>query len=187
MISDDEKEKLICLIRLILLLDSALLWDGKTEEELTGETNMRNVSVNISDLKEKNFKDTIKLFNSSSNYCSYDFTHENIDNIFIRKIRPLRLGVKNDEHLKVALEVMKEDILGQKEVNFSEKYTTSRVMLFEMMKFCLENDGIYESRKQLLKSFSQYYDIEDQYFNDLLKQTQIVHKEIQKTIYLILE
>ena len=180
-LSDDEKTKLIRLIRLILILDSSLLWDGKTEEELTGDTNISNISINISNIKEKNFKDILELCNFSPSYYLYDFWNDDVDNIFIRKIKHLRLTLQNssDERLKIALEIMRENIL--------EKNTPSRVILFEMMKFSLENNKLSESRKKLLKEFSQCHNIEDEYFNDLLKQSQILQKEIQKTIYLILE
>lgn len=63
----------------------------------------------------------------------------------------------------------------------------SRIILFELMKFSLENGGISEPQKQLLQTFCQHHDIEEHYFNDLLKQTQIIHQETQKTINLILE
>lgn len=68
-----------------------------------------------------------------------------------------------------------------------KKRDLPRIMLFELMKFSLENGGISESQKQLLQSFCQHHDIEEPYFNDFLKQAQIIHQETQKTINLILE
>lgn len=87
--------------RLILIFENPLLWDGKTEDELTGETNLSNISIHISELQKKNWRALAQL-------CSGDAEWNGIDDLFIEKIKSLRLTRQNDpeERLKIALEIL---------------------------------------------------------------------------------
>lgn len=53
LLPDDKKSELLDLARLSLIFENPLLWDGKTEEELTGETNLSNISIPISEPQKK--------------------------------------------------------------------------------------------------------------------------------------
>lgn len=201
--------------RLILIFENPLLWDGKTEEELTGETNLSNISIHISESQKKTWRAFAQL-------CSGNAERNEIDDLLIEKIKPLRLTRQNDpaERLKIALEILHNSTVKRVRHSISgigsifsahgaswsfptapaqtnsttheedvamKKRDLPRIMLFELAKFSLENGGISEPQKQLLLSFCQHHDIEEHYFGDFLKQAQIIHQETQKTINLILE
>ncbi len=191
--------------RLILIFENALLWDGKTEEELTGETNLSNISIHISEPQKKNWGPLAQLSKGDAEW-------NGVDELLVEKIKPLRLTRQNDpaERLKIALEILHDPMvrtsrhsmmafaawlhpkaqnnsITSEEDGATKKRDLPRIMLFELMKFSLENGGISEPQKQLLQTFCQHHDIEEHYFNDLLKQAQIIHQEAKTTINLILE
>ena len=223
LLPDDKKTEFLKLARLFLIFENQLLWDGKTEEELTGETNLSNISIRISESQEKSWGPLAQLFRGDvgRNSLSSSFARagqllrdtewEGIDDLLVEKIKRLRLTRQSDpeERLKIALEILRDPmamrscrskggLLGfpfsvanssttHEEDGAKKKRDLPRIMLFELMRFSLENGGISESQKQLLLSFCQQHDIEEDYFKDFLKQAQIIHQETQKTINLFLE
>lgn len=63
----------------------------------------------------------------------------------------------------------------------------SRIILFELIRFCIASEGVSDSKKQLLEYFAESQGIDKEYFDDLMAQAIAVQKEFAKTINLIME
>lgn len=212
MLSPEAQKTFLEIAWIFCIADNELLWDGKTQEEITGDTDLSDISIQILEAEEaimSSFKNECK---SASSYVESEVKEE-----FIGKIRKLRISLQNDpgERFNAAKALLQERIdsgagdgwsfstakssnrLNPVSVwNFSgtknesktlQTATTSKVMLFEIMLLCLADGNISGIEKQLLQEFRQLIHIEDFVFDDLLECAQNMNRETLKTIAIILE
>lgn len=205
LISEERKSQLMDIARLLLVFENPVLWDGKNEDELTGETDFGKISLSITEAQAN-------ILQNLAKECDEDCTEDDeMDTYLISKIKLLRLTQQNSptDRLAVAKEIIDE--LANKcrirkkawlfptasrnipddhisELSSSKgKIEQSRIVLFELIIFCIASEGISESRKQLLEYFAESQGIDTDYFNDLLAQALAVQKEFTKTINIIME
>lgn len=204
-----KKRELLKIVRLLQIFDAPLLWDGKTEEEITGNTNLSEISFYISDFLKELWVNTARIYGDEDDLSENDFT--GIIDKLLNEIRALRITRQNneDERLKVAAAVLHEiindasqfdpsaswpfptssDCAAEKKSSettknsrLEEKY--SRIVLFEAMRL----SGILtESKRNLLQVASVAYGIDGESFNELLAQALALHKEMKRSVNLVLE
>jgi len=61
------------------------------------------------------------------------------------------------------------------------------VMLFELLLVALRDGNISSIEWALLKEFQQHHKLEDFIFDDLLERAEVLNKEVNKTISIVLE
>ena len=104
LISDERKSQVLDMARLLLVFENPVLWDGKNEDELTGETDLGKISLSITEAQANLFQSLVKA-------CDADCTEDDeMDAYLISKIKLLRLTQQNSpaDRLAVAKEIIDE-------------------------------------------------------------------------------
>lgn len=199
-LSQADKEHLLELAELLSLADNPLLWDGKRKEEITSETNLNNLSIQIveresaliAELRSEGEK--ITSLNSyagsissiaSIGRASFFSTCSNVKESLIKKLKtlPLHAAEEPANRAEAAKAVMKNLLEGKK----FELPSVPKLMMFELMSMALCDGSISSIEWALLKDFQHHHHLEDFIFDDILERAEIVNKEVSKTIAIILE
>jgi hypothetical protein len=206
----EKKRELLKIVRLLQVFEAPLLWGGKTEDELTGTTNLGDIKFNISDALKPVWENAARVYGDEKDLNDADST--GIIKELLDRIRVLRIALQNDkdERLHVATSVLKTQILGSSETEndgglgerlsriFEEKFSQkresetlpsehSRKVLFEAMRLSFHGSALTDARRSLLQIVSMAYGIDGESFNELLAQAIALNKEIKRSINLVLE
>ena len=182
LISKQEKNNLLEVVEILSISDKPLLWDGKKKDEITPKTDLGKISI------EKGEKETALIAGlkaESGEHENIFIFYENIEKRLLRKLKQFSLQ-KIDEpstRVEAAVTILKE-ILNEK------KYTlpsVPKIMLFELFLVALCDENISNIEWAILKEFQIHYQLEDYIFNDLLERAEVMSREINKTISVILE
>ncbi|WP_155500141.1 hypothetical protein [Comamonas testosteroni] len=204
-----KKRELLKIVRLLQTFDAPLLWGGKTEEEITGNTDLSDISFKISDSIKELWVNAVRIYGDDKDLNEKDSTGV-IDKL-LDEICGLRITRQNDkdERLKIATTLLSEMINGQEKVQtksgtdfskafgdifedmFSKSEKTSvcttthlRIVLFEAMRL---SGVLTDSKRNLLQVASVAYGIDGESFNELLAQALALHKEMKRSVNLVLE
>ena len=200
------KRELLKIVRLLQVFEAPLLWGGKTENELTGTTDLADIKFNISEALAQTWENAARIYGDEKDLKDADTT--GIVKGLLDRIRDLRITLQNDiaERQTVATAILKEQILEKSknplhsvlanhllgrsssaaiEENILPK--DSRIVLFEAMRLSLHGSGPTDHKRALLQIVSMAYDIDGESFNELLSQAIALNKEIKRSINLVLE
>ena len=211
LLSKDRKIQLLNIARLLLIIETPVLWDGKNEDELTGDVDLGKITFDLDEAQNISFQALVQA-------CDIDYSAD-MDGFLLNGIKALRLTRQNNtaDRLIVGKEVIHAlkdgkkipnngsaawgfpssargasafpfptgNILAGK--NIKKETDNFRIVLFEAIRFVIGNGELSESRGSLLQYIAEVEGVENEYFDDLLKQALAVQKEISKTINLILE
>lgn len=185
LISTQDIEYLLDIAELLSISDKPLLWDGKIKEEITSKSDITEISIQKGE-KELSILSDLKSEGKIKNYSSFGiFTLQNIEKKLLEKIKNIPLhkiedpGVRADAALAILRELLKD--------KKPENPSAPKVMLFELMLVALADGNISSIKWQILNEFKNHYRLDDYIFNDLLERAETSHREINKTISIILE
>lgn len=199
-LSQADKEHLLDLAELLSLADNPLLWDGKRKEEITSETNLNNISIQvveresalIAELRSEGEKITSSRSSVGSfpNFAvigsgSFFSTHSAVEERLIKKLKtlPLHAAEEPTNRAEAAKAVMKGLLEGKK----FELPSVPKLMMFELMSMALCDGSISSIEWALLKELQHHHQLEDFVFDEILERAEIMNKEVSKTIAIILE
>lgn len=200
-LSQADKEHLLDLAELLSLADNPLLWDGKRKEEITSETNLNNLSIQvveresalIAELRSEGEK--ITSYRSSSDLISNiaaisrgvgSFsTCSAVEESLIKKLKtlPIHAAEEPANRAEAAKAVMKNLLEGKR----FELPSVPKLMMFELMSMALCDGSISSIEWALLKEFQHHHQLEDFVFDEILERAEIMNTEVSKTIAIILE
>ena len=122
-----QKRDLLKIVRLLQVFEAPLLWEGKTADELTGNTNLGDIKFNISDALGQVWENATRLYGDKNDLDDPDSTgfvkgwlndlddpdSTGIVEGLLDRIRELRITLQNDmaERQTIATAVLKEQIL----------------------------------------------------------------------------
>lgn len=108
-----KKRELLKIVRLLQTFEAPLLWGGKTEEEITGNTDLSDISFKISDSLKELWVNAVRIYGDDKDLNEKDSTGV-IDKL-LDEICGLRITRQNDkdERLKIATAILSEFINGQ--------------------------------------------------------------------------
>lgn len=178
-----KKRELLEIVRLLQTFEAPLLWDGKKEEDITGNTNLSDISFNISDSLKELWGNAVSIYGDDEYLHKKDST-EVIDKL-LDEIRGIRITHQNDkdERIKIAASIL-SDITNSQEKSSACTKTHLRIILFEAMRL---SGFLTDSKRNLLQLASVAYGIDGESFNELLAQALALHKEIKRSVNLVLE
>lgn len=211
-----KKRELLKIVRLLQTFDAPLLWGGKTEEEITGNTDLSDISFKISDSIKELWVNAVRIYGDDKDLNEKDSTGV-IDKL-LGEICGLRITRQNDndERLKVATAILQKIIsheidkiaptsrlspqgawpfptsnggiteeISSEPINSSRaEEKKSRIVLFEAMRL---SGVLTDSKRNLLQVASVAYGIDGESFNELLAQALALHKEMKRSVNLVLE
>lgn len=210
LLKEREQEEFMAIAQLICLSDNPLLWDGKTEDELTGESDLSKVKFQEVVAEEEILKGFARECGKESYRSWLGARTSAFDSIarqtekrtkvelaLLDKIKTVPVFKQNapEERLKAASVVLSEltkevdntspfeVIKGSKDVSPS----VHKIMLFELFALCLADGAISNVEMLLLKEFCRIYSIDDDLFADLLERAEASNHAIVKTMSIIFE
>ena len=194
-----EKKLLLNLCKLLALSDNTLLWDGKTIDEVTSNTDFNSLSIKQDEQEEELIWDLIRSsalidISSSTGIMTRDsgddgrFVRNFSNKIEIRLIKilkefPIHKVNMTENRISAVNGLMGELLEG---VVF-KKPEIPKIMLYELILVALKDGSISEVEMAFLKEFQQRCEIEEFIFDDILERAQALNLEMTKTLAIIYE
>lgn len=193
LLSPQDKSDFLVIAELITLCDKSLLCEGKKIEELTSQSNFDMVTIKKGEtdvvlmdelIKECNITNIDKLITTQKGFFS-GRKDETIEKKLLEKLKkyPLQKIEETTTRLGVALEVLRDLLKGKK----IELPSVPKLQLFELMQVALVDGSISSIKIQLLNEFAQHFRLESYVFIELLERAEVISREINKTLTIILE
>lgn len=211
-LSDRQKDQFLNFACLVSLCGGAVLWDGKKESELTGTTDLTKISINTSDGEKEAILSLAEECGHQDDDWRIKRRFENIEKALLEKIKLLPLSNQNDpsQHLTAATSILNdieskgdaglnlEGFIFAMSTKISDQARTTaeqepispsvpKIMVYELMQFCLASGGFSSIKLLLLKEISRRIGLKDFLFDDLLERAESVQREIKRTTSIIFE
>lgn len=206
MLSPVEKLHFLDLADLLIMADRPLLWDGKTSDEVTSDTDLEKLSIEESEQdrellaelessagveRERNgsfgalggpfmpkwMADPIETSKGRLHVKIMDRLTS------VLKSFPLMKMEKPETRIQAAVSVLVELL----EDRSYERITTPKVLLFELLLVASRDGHITTTESALLKEYQRHYQLEDFIYDDLLERAELLNREVNKTISIIME
>ncbi|PKF25991.1 hypothetical protein [Pseudomonas hunanensis] len=206
LLPEPDQKHLLGLAKLLALADKPLLWDGKTSDEFTSDTDLSALSIQegekeremIAELEQSitrpsntsvfgNSSSASSMFgwSSSTAFMSGSKSSDDVSAKLIDELKkyPVTKAEKPETRVQAATSVLKELLKGKR----FELPTAPKVILFELLLVALRDGTITSVEWALLKEFQLHHQLEDFIFDDLLERAETLNQEVSKTISIILE
>lgn len=206
LLPEPDQKHLLGLAKLLALADKPLLWDGKTSDEFTSDTDLSALSIQegekeremIAELEQSitrssntsvfgNSSSASSMFgwSSSTAFMSGSKSSDDVAAKLIDELKkyPVTKAEKPETRVQAATSVLKELLKGKR----FELPTAPKVILFELLLVALRDGTITSVEWALLKEFQLHHQLEDFIFDDLLERAETLNQEVSKTISIILE
>lgn len=117
-----KKWELLKIVRLLQTFDAPLLWGGKTEEEITGNTDLSDISFKISDSIKELWVNAVRIYGIEKYLNEKDST--GVIEKLLDEICGLRITRQNDkdERLKIAKALLSDIINSEKEKKIRNRF-----------------------------------------------------------------
>ncbi|MEB0007248.1 hypothetical protein QN412_21125 [Pseudomonas sp. RTB3] len=183
-LSNSDKLHLVELAKLLALADKPLLWDGKTTDEFTSDTDLSELSIQEGEQERELIAELEQSVDSRSIYNPFSSHGDVADRLIeVLKTFPIPKAEKPATRVQAATTVLKELLKDKK----FELLSTPKVILFELLLVALRDGNISSIEWALLKEFQVHHQLEDFIFDDLLERAETLSQEVSKTISIILE
>ncbi|MEE3664496.1 hypothetical protein V2I52_21645 [Brenneria sp. g21c3] len=190
LLPNDEKALLLDLARLLALCDKPLLWDGKTKDELTSDSDLNALSIQqgeqenelLSELEQSVKTPALSIIGISATLWEWETS---IESKLTEKLKafPLTKIDAAESRVQAATAVLKT-LLEEKRADLP---TIPKIILFQLILIALRDGNISNIEWSLLKEIQLHYQLQDFIFKDLLDRAEVLNNEISKTIALVLE
>ncbi|PWC18956.1 hypothetical protein [Brenneria corticis] len=184
LLPDDEKALLLDLARLLALCDKPLLWDGKTKDELTSDSDLNALSIQQGE-QENELLSELEQSVKTPDLSVIDISATSIASKLTEKLKafPLTKIDAAESRVQAATAVLKT-LLEEKRADLP---TIPKIILFQLILIALRDGNISNIEWSLLKEIQLHYQLQDFIFKDLLDRAEVLNNEISKTIALVLE
>ena len=201
MLPEPEKGLLLDLLHLLALSDNPILWDGKRYDELTSDTDLSKLSIQVDELERELISDLERSSGQSlrgsssfegvlagvlagglkSGKAPTSIVEEQlIAELKTFPIHKMELPETRVAAAKAVLDKLLED-------QSKDRPEPPKIMLFDMILLALRDGSISSIERELLKAFQHHYQIQDFIFEELLDRAEALSSEVSKTIALVLE
>ncbi|WP_028238268.1 hypothetical protein [Stutzerimonas azotifigens] len=208
LLSDADKRHFLDLADLLTMADKPLLWEGKTSDELTSDTDLDALTVQENEQDRVLMEELEKsagMRRGGGNLASASSLPE-----MMRQRRRLTASVEGGSRSYIHImnrlvdtlktypfiKMEKPEIRVQAAITVlaglleEKKYdliSTPRAILFELLLVALRDGQITSTESVLLKEFQRHHQLDDFIYDDLLERAEVLNQEISKTISIILE
>lgn len=187
LLSTPDKKHLIDLAKLLALSDKPLLWDGKTAAEVNAGTNLDALSIQEGEHERELIAEMEQLagINQQSSSFVWPGRRTDVQSSLLEAVKafPITQADRPESRAQAAKTVLKELLKNKK----CDQPSIPKVMLFELILVSLRGGCISSIEWALLKEFQQHHKLEDFIFDDLLERAEVLNKEVNKTISIVLE
>lgn len=192
LLSESDQKHLLDLAKLLALADKPLLWDGKTSDEFTSNTDLNALSIQEGEKEREliaELEQSIGMPSSTFGMMPSMMTGFRMSTdvgarlVEALKKYPITKAEKPETRVQAATSILKEILKGKK----FEVPSAPKVILFELLLVALRDGHITSIEWALLKEFQLHHQLEDFIFEDLLERAETLNQEVSKTISIILE
>lgn len=184
LLPEPEKPLLLDLAELLALSDNPVLWDGKKYDDLTSDTDLNNISIQI-DEQENELLADLEHAAGHPEHREPSWLSTSVKNRLIEQLKSFALSrVELPESRMAASQAVLAQLL---EGRSTDRPEVPKIMLFEMFIVALRDGSISSIEQKLLRALQHHYQIEDFIFDDLLERAKALNDEVSKTIALVLE
>lgn len=196
LLSDDDKAHFFRLAELLSIADKPLLWDGKTKDEVTPQTDMKKVSFAKGEAESKLLSDWSQEVKAGSGrmpsgMATWRFpfgmaSATEVERLLLGQLAdiPLHKNTEDSVERLNAVSAVLHRLLGGGSVN--TPYAV-RIVLYELMLMALATGGISVIEYRFLEILKQHHRVDDRDFDEILERAETMYREVQKTISLVLE
>lgn len=207
-LNKEDKIKFLAVAKLICLSDNPVLVDGKSADEITGQSDLSKVAFRNAETEEKLMMGYVfecgfdaellaQIFSTSGairtgmggplsqSMGSPSRVIALVQNKILSEIQSLPLVRQNlpEERIRIAAAVLAELLKDAKE----SLPAVPKIMLFELMQLCLADGIVSNVEQQLLKEFARLHEIEDFIFDDLLERAKGINRATIQAASVIFE
>ncbi|ATA18936.1 hypothetical protein EDC48_10233 [Gibbsiella quercinecans] len=186
MLPYEKKALLVELDRLLALSDNPLLWDGKTKDELTSDSDLNNLTIQKDSLETELLEEMEQYSPGLSDKGVFGgvFSRSAEDNLIEKlKVYPLSRIDAPGSRIQAATAVLKILLEDKK----TENLATPKIIIFQLFLVALRDGQISSIEWMLLKDIQLYFKVPDFIFKDLLDRAEELNSEVSKTLSLIIE
>lgn len=184
LLPEQEKPLLLDLVELLALSDNPVLWDGKKYDEITSDTDLSNLSIQI-DAQENELIADLEHSAGCPEHRESSWLSTSVKKRLIQQLKTFALNkVELPESRMAASQAVLAQLL---EGRTTDRPENPKIMLFEMLLVALRDGSISSIEQKLLRAFQHHYQLEDFIFNDLQERAEALNAEVSKTIALVLE
>lgn len=191
LLTEDEQSQLKALAAVLSFSDNEILWDGRRQDELTGETDLKKVAfVHVEQelLLLKAMEREAGGLRIGAN-CDYDlqsFEHHigHVASSLLTGLRSLPISKQNSESERIRVSREAVDYLTHKiEIGSA----SLRVMVLELMLLALADGEMSFIEGELIRGFAEANGLDGDSIDELLKHAENINREAAKTISIIFE
>lgn len=186
MLPDEKKVLLVELARLITLSDNQLIWNGKSKDELTSDSDLNSLTIQKNSLETELLEQMEQSFSGGffgdvlDGLYGHSTEHQLIEKL---KIYPLSQIDAPETRIQAATSVLKLLLNDQKVDNPA----TAKIIIFQLFLVALRDGHISSIEWNLLKEIQLHFKIPDFIFKDLLDRAEALNIEMSKILALVLE
>jgi len=180
LLPDAEQATFLKVARLMSVSDNPMLWDGKAHDELTGDTDLSNVSLAESEHERA-------IFDSFARECGKVYRSDGVTKELLSRLKllPLVRQAEPAERARVACEVL--GTLVDQALAESVQPSVPKVMLYELMLLALADGEVSLVEEAQLRWLADKFGIDEYTYSDLLERAKSISAEASRTIAIILE
>lgn len=184
LLSDSDKNDLFTLAELLSLSDKPILWDGKTREEVSSTTDLKNVSIQRGDAESRLLTEWTE--HNGRRRSSLFVAAPGPEEVLLGHLKTVPLQ-KNSEDTEVRWNAVSASLRHfTKASSISDPYAV-RVVLYQLMLMALADGSISSIEYLFLDEVKHHFKVDDFYFNEIRERAESMYRETQKTVALILE
>lgn len=181
LLNDADKELFAKVAYLLSLADNPLLWNGKTREEVSANDDFSRLGIQKDEAEMALLKEWGIDVEAYRNERVYDTLLARLKNTPFSRVEDEASRGANAAFVLEAL--LSEE---QKQRGFASP-AIPKVMLYHLMLMALSDGHITLVEEALLQLFSEHAQIPDFIYEEIQERAEAAHKEIQKTLAIILE
>lgn len=186
LLPEQEKNLLINIAELLAFSDNPVLWDGKTYEELTADSDLSNLSIQVNEKENELIEELKHSAGATERWARSAFYRDaSIESRLVKNLKTLSIHKLQDDMARAGAAKMVLAELLENQEDFRPE--TPKIMLFEMFLVALRDGSISAIEQQLLLEFKELCKLPDFIYDDIKERAEVLNNEVSKTISLVLE
>lgn len=185
----DERRLLLELCKLLALSDNPILWGGKTYDELTSDSDFKELSIQVDELENEMIAELEASLGDEIPFVSlmscFSGNRTEVQRKLIEKLQTYPISkVERVESRTEAASMVLSELLAD---YATERPEIPKIMLYELILVAFKDGTISDVEMSFLKTFQKYFQLEDFMFDELMERAIALNNELSKTLAIVLE
>lgn len=187
-LSDEDRRLFLGVAELLVLCDKHLLWNGQRRDDSVQNSRSGTLSLQRGQAAQALEELASTLLGTMSVFEGRLVggpARARVQGALVERIEALPLYDEDDPVVRVgaATDLLREMLKDKR----AAVPSVPKLMLFELFMLALADGSISTVQWQVLSEFRHHYQVENPIFDDLLERARCTHREVRKTLAIILE